>query len=132
MRRKWLAVYLANWYAYAVAGLLMSMQHPAGSWLASLPWTTWGTELEQALAGGAAVSGGALWILMGAVLTVLGAAASMVVGLLWLARPAAAPVAPAEPAPHEALLSDNARDAVALVQDPGLRSLIQQLNTRLG
>ncbi|MEY4710652.1 MAG: hypothetical protein RIS88_102 [Pseudomonadota bacterium] len=132
MRHKWLAFYLANWYACAVAGLLMSMQHPAGSWLASLPWTTWGTEFEQALAGGAAVSGGAVWILMGALLTALGAATSLVAGLLWLSRPAAAPTAPPEPGPHEAPLSDTARDAAALVQDPGLRTLMQQLNTRLG
>ncbi len=139
MKRKWLMFYLANWYAFAVSGALMALQHPSGSWLADLPWAFWGTEIAQALAGGEAVSGGALWILMGASLATLGVVASLVASLSWLANPnqartqQATPRAPDAPSvPPEAPLTPRAQEAADLVEDPRLRSLIQQLNTRLG
>lgn len=139
MKRKWLMFYLANWYAFAVSGVLMAYQHPSDTWLADLPWAFWGTELAQALAGGEAVSGGALWILMGASLTTLGVVASLGVSLLWLADPnqarkqQAAPRTPdPQPLPPESPLTPRAQEAADLVEDPRLRSLIQQLNTRLG
>jgi len=139
MQRKWLMFYLANWYAFAVSGALMALQHPSGTWLADLPWAFWGTEIAQALAGGEAVSGGALWILMGATLAALGVVASLVISLSWLAdqdsarKPQAFNPAPdPQTLPAEAPLTPRAREAADLVEDPQLRSLIQQLNTRLG
>lgn len=137
MKRKWLMFYLANWYAFAVSGALMALQHPAGTWLADLPWAFWGTEIAQALAGGEAVSGGALWILMGAGLTTLGVIASFVASLSWLADhdQARKPQTSARPHPSvapEVPLTSRAQEAANLVEDPRLRSLIQQLNTRLG
>ncbi len=137
MQRKWLMFYLANWYAFAVSGALMALQHPSGTWLADLPWAFWGTEIAQALAGGEAVSGGALWILMGATLAALGVVASLVISLSWLAdqdsarKPQALNPDP-QTLPAEAPLTPRAREAADLVEDPQLRSLIQQLNTRLG
>ncbi len=137
MQRKWLMFYLANWYAFAVSGALMALQHPSGTWLADLPWAFWGTEIAQALAGGEAVSGGGLWILMGATLAALGVVASLVISLSWLADqdPARKPQAlnpDPQTLPAEAPLTPRAREAADLVEDPQLRSLIQQLNTRLG
>ncbi len=140
MTRRWLAFYLANWYAFALAGVLMSLQHPAGHWLRDLPWASWGTELGEALAGQGPVSGGALWILMGATLCALGVLASIVVSLGWLAdqeaargqRPAAAAAPGGQSPATEPSLSPKAREAAGLVEDPRLRSLIQQLDTRLG
>ncbi len=139
MQRKWLMFYLANWYTFAVSGALMALQHPSGTWLADLPWAFWGTEIAQALAGGEAVSGGALWILMGATLAALGVVASLVISLSWLAdqdsarKPQALNPAPdPQTLPAEAPLTPRAREAADLVEDPQLRSLIQQLNTRLG
>ena len=139
MKRNWLMFYLANWYAFGVSGALMALQHPAGAWLADLPWGSWGTEIAQALAGGEAVSGGALWILMGASLASVGVVASLAISLSWLAdqdqtrKPVSAPRAPpSQAAPPEAPLTSRAQEAVDLVEDPQLRSLIQQLNTRLG
>ena len=139
MQRKWLMFYLANWYAFAVSGALMALQHPSGTWLANLPWAFWGTEIAQALAGGEAVSGGALWILMGATLAALGVVASLVISLSWLADQDSARKPQAlNPAPDpqtlssEAPLTPRAREVADLVEDPQLRSLIQQLNTRLG
>ncbi len=139
MKRTWLAVYLANWYAFAVAGVLLSLQRPGGSWLATLPWTAWGTEIGMALAGQEPASGGAGWILMGAALTRAGVAASVVASLMWLAANDSArtpglqrPAAGAPEAAREAAFTDSAREAASLVEDPRLRSLIQQLNTRLG
>jgi hypothetical protein len=134
MKRKWLMFYLANWYAFAVSGALMALQHPSGPWLAGLPWAFWGTEIAQALAGGEAVSGGALWILMGASLAALGVVASLVASLSWLARTQQATPRPTDAlsAPSEAALTPRAQEAADLVEDPRLRSLIQQLNTRLG
>ena len=137
MQRKWLMFYLANWYTFAVSGALMALQHPSGTWLADLPWAFWGTEIAQALAGGEAVSGGALWILMGATLAALGVVASLVISLSWLAdqdsarKPQALNPDP-QTLPAEAPLTPRAREAADLVEDPQLRSLIQQLNTRLG
>jgi hypothetical protein len=142
MQRKWLVFYLANWYAFAVSGALMALQHPSGAWLADLPWAFWGTEIAQALAGGDAVSGGALWILIGVSLTSLGVIASLAASLRWLVhqdpaakarKPVSAPRA-SDPqvAPSEAPLTSRAQEAAELVEDPQLRSLIQQLNTRLG
>ncbi len=139
MQRQWLMFYLANWYAFAVSGVLMALQHPSGSWLADLPWAFWGTEIAQALAGGDSVSGGALWILLGASLVTLGVIASLVISLSWLAdqdsarKPQALTQAPdPQTRPSEAPLTPRAREAADLVEDPQLRSLIQQLNTRLG
>lgn len=139
MKRKWLMFYLANWYAFAVSGALMALQHPSGSWLADLPWAFWGTEIAQALAGGEAASGGALWILLGASLTTLGVIASLVVSLAWMAdqdavrKQQATPRAPDPQAlAPEPPLTPRAQEAANLVEDPRLRSLIQQLNTRLG
>lgn len=137
MKRMWLAFYLANWYAFAVAGVLMSVQHSGGSWLAGLPWTSWGTEIGEALAGGHAASGGAWWLLLGAVLALTGVAASLVASLLWLAAHGEAgarprPVATLPADGREAAFSERAREAASLVEDPRLRSLIQQLHTRLG
>lgn len=139
MKRKWLAFYLANWYAFAVAGVMMSLQHPDGSWLAALPWTTWGTELGLALAGGNAASGGAWWLLMGATLAFIGVAGSLVTSLQWLAAHdeahsvrAQRQAAAAPSGERATAFSDSAREAAGLVEDPGLRSLIQRLNTRLG
>jgi|LauGreDrversion4_2_1035121.scaffolds.fasta_scaffold15191_7 hypothetical protein len=139
MKRKWLLFYLANWYAFAVSGALMALQHPSGTWLADLPWAFWGTEIAQALAGGEAVSGGALWILLGASLAALGVVASLVISLSWMAdqdqarKPQALSQAPdPQAATSEAPLTPRAQEAVDLVEDPRLRSLIQQLNTRLG
>jgi hypothetical protein len=139
MKRKWLMFYLANWYAFAVSGALMALQHPSGSWLADLPWAFWGTEIAQALAGGEATSGGALWILMGASLTALGVIASLVVSLSWMAdqdqarKPQTTPRAPdPQTLAPEPPLTLRAQEAADLVEDPRLRSLIQQLQTRLG
>lgn len=139
MKRKWLAFYLANWYAFAVAGVMMSLQHPDGSWLAALPWTTWGTELGLALAGGDAASGGACWLLMGASLALAGVAGSLVASLRWLAAHDDAQsvrtqrqAANAPSGERVAAFGDSAREAASLVEDPRLRSLIQQLNRRLG
>lgn len=139
MTRRWLAFYLANWYAFALAGVLMSLQHPGGHWLHDLPWTSWGTELGEALAGQGPVSGGALWILLGATLSAVGVLASLVVSLGWLADQdarrdrtrAAAAASGAPPAATEVPLSPKAQEAANLVEDPRLRSLIQQLDTRL-
>ncbi len=139
MQRKWLMFYLANWYAFAVSGALMALQHPSGTWLADLPWAVWGTEIAQALAGGEAASGGALWILMGASLTALGVIASLVISLSWLADQDQAreqQATPRVPDPQtlacEPPLTPRAQEAADLVEDPRLRSLIQQLHTRLG
>ncbi len=138
--RRWLVFYLANWYAFALAGVLMSLQPGDGRWLYELPWTSWGTQVAEALAGGEPVSGGALWILMGATLASVGVVASLVVSLAWLSdrgdtsttqraarRPAATPADS-----HAVPLSPQAREAVDLVEDPRVRSLIQQLQARLG
>ena len=139
MKRKWLMFYQANWYAFAVSGALMALQHPSDTWLADLPWAFWGTEIAQALAGGEAVSGAALWILMGASLATLGVVASLVASLSWMAdqdqaRKEQALPRPPDPqsVPAEAPLTARAQEAADLVEDPRLRSLIQQLNTRLG
>jgi hypothetical protein len=139
MRHKWLIVYLAHWYAWATSGVLLSLQHPTHTWLADLPWAYWGTDIGQALAGGDAASGGAWWILMGVVLTLVGAIASVVISLLWLAardEPAQADwkslPTPSPQGPREADFDESAREAARLVEDPRLRSLIQQLHTRLG
>ncbi len=86
------------------------------------------------------MSGGALWILMGATLCALGVLASIVVSLGWLAdqeaargqRPAAAAAPGGQSPATEPSLSPKAREAAGLVEDPRLRSLIQQLDTRLG
>ncbi len=139
MNRKALAFYLANWYAWAVAGVLLALQHPGGSWLADLPWASWGTELGLALAGTEAASAGACWLLMGTLLTVGGVSASVVISLQWLAiqdegtsvrrGPALKSVPPAS---ATQAFDDSAREAADLVEDPRLRSLIQQLHTRLG
>ncbi len=141
MQRKALALYLANWYAWAVSGILMALQHPAGSWLADLPWASWGTELGRTLTEGEAASGGAWWLLMGTLLALGGIVGSLVVSLLWLAardeagasgtsRPGQLMSRPQET--QEAAFTDRAQEAAGLVEDPRLRSLIQQLNTRLG
>lgn len=139
MKRKALAFYLANWYAWAVAGVLLALQHPGGSWLADLPWASWGTELGLALAGTEAASAAAWWLLMGAMLTLVGVSVSLVISLQWLAMqdettpahrgPALKSVLPAPAMPT---FEDSAREAANLVEDPRLRSLIQQLHTRLG
>lgn len=139
MKRKALTFYLANWYAWAVAGVLMALQHPAGSWLADLPWAFWGTELGLALVGAEAASAGAWWLLMGTILVLAGVVGSVVTSLQWLAaqddpttvRPGQAPKS-VPPAPGAQTFSESAREAADLVEDPRLRSLIQQLHTRLG
>jgi hypothetical protein len=143
VKRAGLVFYLANWWAFVVAGLLLSLQHTGSSWLSSLPWAFWGTEIAQALAGGEAATAGAWWILMGTVLTLVGVLASLVTSLLWLAardvqsgagakRTKWAANTPHEAGAREAAFSDSAREAAGLVEDPRLRSLIQQLQTRLG
>lgn len=139
MKRKALVFYLANWYAWAVAGVLMALQHPSGSWLADLPWAFWGTELGQAMTGGEAASAGAWWLLMGTVLVIAGVAGSVVTSLQWLAAQADTAAAcpgqalkSAPQPPGAQTFSESAREAANLVEDPRLRSLIQQLHTRLG
>jgi len=138
MMRKWLAFYIANWYALAVSAVLLSQQHPTGYWLADLPWASWGTELALGLTDREAVSGRALWLLLGTVLVCAGVIGSLVASLAWLAdhameRESPAPTAKiqAPPAPAAAL-SEQAREAADLVDDPQLRSLMQRVNARLG
>lgn len=138
MKRIGLIVYLANWYAFAVSGWLMAAQDLSGTWLAGLPWTSWGTELADGLAGTQAVSGGALWLLMGVGLAIIGVLGSVAASMIWLAarsqerQPAVRPPLRA-PAPARAgPLSQQSQEATALVEDPQLRALIQRLDARLG
>lgn len=144
MKRKWLVFYLVNWYAFAVSGLLMSQQAASGHWLSDLPWTSWGTELVEGLGGAQAVSGDALWILMGAALVFTGVLGSVAASIVWLADPSAARMQreQRERPAHEAstvtpgdqaqALASRSQEAAELVEDPKLRALIQRLNTRLG
>lgn len=146
MKRTALAFYLANWYALAVCGLVLALQHPSGSmaqWLADLPWTSWGTQGFEALIQGEALSGGALWLLMGASLAAVGVIGSLLASLHALTTPAsatpqakarrrAAPGAINATPGDAAALSEQGDAAAGLVEDPQLRQLIQQLNTRLG
>ncbi len=129
--RTWLVLYLVHWYCLAVSGVMLSLQIPSGSWLSGLPWTSWGTELADGLTQGDPVSGGALWIGLGALLMALGVAGSIVASLLRLARGVDAAAAPRRDGPP-ASLSEQAREAAGLVEDPQVRRLIQQLNSRLG
>lgn len=141
MTRKWVLFYLANWYAFAASGVMLSLQSPTSDWLASLPWASWGTEWALALTQGELVSGGAAWILLGVGLTAVGAGGSLLACLLWLAREAESaatrgqrPAAPAQTRDRAgpSAVSIQGSEAVDLVEDPRLRRLIQQLTTRLG
>lgn len=136
--RYWLAFYLANWYGLAMSGWLLSQPLAWTNWLAELPWTSWGTEIAQGLTDGETVSGGALWILVGAILVSAGVLGSLMASVVWLARQAAAheqsapSPAPLPQAPRAGTLSEQAQQAAELVDDPQVRDLIRRLNTRLG
>jgi len=139
--RTWLALYLVHWYCFAVSGVLLAQQVPDATWLSRLPWTSWGTELADGLTRGDPVTGGALWIALGSLLVALGVTGSLVASLFWLIRgvnvPASArtnhaPASRPSPDSRVASLSRQAQEAADLVEDPQVRRLIQQLNTRLG
>ncbi len=133
------ALYLVHWYAFAVSGVMLALQAAPGPWLASLPWTSWGTELADGLTRGEPVSGGAAWIALGALLAILGVCGSVVASLSWLARQADAASGRDAASSRSRAAPDTAatwpvraREATDLVEDPQVRRLIQQLNTRLG
>lgn len=136
--------WLAHAYALGMSALMLSMPTSLASWFGQLPWLYWGTDIVEAFLLGDAPQAGSVWLallwvqfmvsmvwLLTRVVLALMALLFDAVVLQVRARAHDTPGTPVAPTEDEEGHASSPAHVMALVEDPDIRQLMQDLDRRL-